>query len=118
LEIGSVARRIARIIWTKTGFRFIYKSTYKARTDEAVKTFQFFCAQFDVEKAKSKVHPDVTKQRSRDTMLRYPCGGYLNIMMREGFPNEARICITHKDHPEYVNISISPTEQKIIESMR
>ncbi|KAJ3835407.1 hypothetical protein F5878DRAFT_311514 [Lentinula raphanica] len=24
LEIGSVARRIARIIWTKTGFRFMY----------------------------------------------------------------------------------------------
>ncbi|KAJ3723416.1 hypothetical protein C8R42DRAFT_666205, partial [Lentinula raphanica] len=56
---------------------------------------------FDAEQAKSKVHPDVKKQRSRDKMQRYPCGGWLNITMRDGHPEEARIRLTHKSHPEY-----------------
>ncbi|KAJ3718730.1 hypothetical protein C8R42DRAFT_560479, partial [Lentinula raphanica] len=89
-----------------------------SQTDTAVKTLQFFCSQFDAEQAKSKVHSDVTKQRSRDKMQRYPCGGWLNITMRDGYPEEARIRLTHKSHPEYVNISISPADRKVIESMR
>ncbi|KAJ3839177.1 hypothetical protein F5878DRAFT_517893, partial [Lentinula raphanica] len=118
LEVGKVARQIARTIWNETNFRFIYKRTSKSQTDSAIKTFQFFCSQFDAEQAKSKVHPDVKKQRSRDKMQRYPCGGWLNITMRDGHPEEARIRLTHKSHPEYVSISISPADRKIIENMR
>ncbi|KAJ3816619.1 hypothetical protein F5880DRAFT_1456436, partial [Lentinula raphanica] len=118
LEVGKVARQIARVIWTETNFRFIYKKTNKSQADDAVKTYQFFCAQFDAEQAKPKVHPDVSKRRSRDRMQRYPCGGWLAITMREGFPEEARVHLAHKVHPEYVSISISEADQKIIEEMR
>ncbi|KAJ3720039.1 hypothetical protein C8R42DRAFT_549361, partial [Lentinula raphanica] len=51
-------------------------------------------------------------------MQHYPCGGWLAITMREGFPEEARVHLAHKAHPEYVSISISEADQKIIEEMR
>ncbi|KIK66319.1 hypothetical protein GYMLUDRAFT_157795, partial [Collybiopsis luxurians FD-317 M1] len=77
-----------------------------------IKTFQFFCAQFNAEQAtNSKVHADVNKQCLRNTMQRYPCGGWLHITMGEGFPEEVCIHLVHKVHPHYVNICISPADR-------
>ncbi|KAF5389057.1 hypothetical protein D9757_004922 [Collybiopsis confluens] len=69
LTIEAVARQIARKVWDLTDFRFIYKTTLKSTTDETVKTFQFYCAQFDAEKPpRSTLHADVNKRRARNTM--------------------------------------------------
>ncbi|KAF5391119.1 hypothetical protein D9757_003048 [Collybiopsis confluens] len=94
------------------------KKANKSQTNDAIKTLQFFCAQFDAEQAKSKLHADVSKQRSRDKMQRYSCGGWLNITMMEGAPEQARVRLIHSVHPGYVCISISAAEQKIIENMK
>ncbi|KAF5341558.1 hypothetical protein D9757_014563 [Collybiopsis confluens] len=119
LEVGAVARHVARTVWSITDFRFIYKTTHNNKTDNNIKTFQFFCAQFDAEQAtKSRLHPDVNKQRSRNNMQRYPCSGWLRITMREGCPGEARINLTHKHHPKYVGITLSSAERESIRNMR
>ncbi|KAJ3969203.1 hypothetical protein EV361DRAFT_364937 [Lentinula raphanica] len=119
LTIGAVARQVARKIWDQTGFRFIYKSSRHHNSEKDIKMFQFFCAQFDAEQARvggSNLHADVHKRRSRDRMIRYSCGGWLTITMREGTPGEARIRFTHQHHPPYVGCN--PAHQKFIEDMQ
>ncbi|KAJ3756750.1 hypothetical protein EV360DRAFT_397, partial [Lentinula raphanica] len=119
LTIGAVARQVARKIWDQTGFRFIYKSSRHHNSEKDINMFQFFCAQFDAEQARvggSNFHTDVYKRRSRDRMIRYSCGGWLTITMREGTPGEARIRFTHQHHPPYVGCN--PAHQKIIEDMQ
>ncbi|KAJ7580771.1 hypothetical protein C8J56DRAFT_743222, partial [Mycena floridula] len=123
---GVIARRLARVVYETTGYRFItwlnmtrrYRNTEK-RTSGNASTYVFFCAQLKGQETKQRLVDDPQKRRSRLMMERFDCNGWLRITMTDNDSTTARVDFSHHDaHDCYVNISLGATEKAMVSDMK
>ncbi|KAJ7575316.1 hypothetical protein C8J56DRAFT_750326, partial [Mycena floridula] len=123
---GVIARRLARVVYETTDYRFItwlnmtrrYRNTEK-RTSGNASTYVFFCAQLKGQETKQRLVDDPQKRRSRLMMERFDCNGWLRITMTDNDSTTARVDFSHHDaHDCYVNISLGATEKAMVSDMK
>ncbi|KAJ7574252.1 hypothetical protein C8J56DRAFT_1126211, partial [Mycena floridula] len=118
-ENGTIARRIARVIYEKIGYRFIYKNTETSQTSGSIKTFVFFCAQLKGQETKQHLVEDPENRRSTLKMDRFDCNGWLRIKMTDGDNSTARIHFRHHQcHKCYLQISLGVSERNLVGQMK
>jgi hypothetical protein len=83
-----------------------YKDQEVHASDNKVTRFRYHCAQLVNRQKRSKKHEDTSKQRDHVPMERYPCEGWLRMVVNMTIM-EVHVDLSHHHHSEYVDIRIT-----------
>ncbi|KAJ7721232.1 hypothetical protein B0H14DRAFT_587392 [Mycena olivaceomarginata] len=100
------ADELAKAIWNKRSYRFIYHSKYDHKRTAGTR-FKYHCAQISSRQHRPKKYKrEGTKTRDKISMDAFPCKGWLHITVNDG-EDVASVSLSHADdHVPYYSIDV------------
>ncbi|KAJ7747613.1 hypothetical protein DFH07DRAFT_747615, partial [Mycena maculata] len=97
-----------------------YKKCRKSSVDASVCTYTYYCAQNEKKVQRPHLNDDPSKQRARLKMDRCPCGGSLQITMKDDdLSRLLRLKLAHhQPHIPYVDIAIPKPVKDLVQQSK